>query len=167
MRSLDCRLRIYPERCNKKEDGVLKGYYNELKTGGPPFDPTTSEKYRPLAAEEFNATLLEFLPKAKTSPMVQFADLYLWPMCMGGLQTGQSPVQAPQGVSIGLTFLFQDGINERSNRAIASRPRSVIRIHTTCEAFSSAVTRRHRTNPARKATVKPCPSMSASVQPFG
>jgi hypothetical protein len=48
-RSLDCRLRVLPERCNKKEDRVLKAYYNDLKVSGQPFDATRSEKYRPLA----------------------------------------------------------------------------------------------------------------------
>jgi hypothetical protein len=90
-RSLNCRLRVLPERCNKKEDGMLKGYYNDLKMNGPPFDPNTSEKYRPLAPEEFKQTLLEFLPKRKSSPMAQFADLYLWPICMGGYRANTRP----------------------------------------------------------------------------
>lgn len=90
-RSLNYRLRVLPERCNKKEDGILKGYYNDLKTTGQPFDPNTSEKYRPLNAEEFKQTLLEFSPKMKTSPMAQFADLYLWPICMGGYNPDTRP----------------------------------------------------------------------------
>jgi hypothetical protein len=90
-RSLNCRLRVLPERCNKAEDRILKGYYNDLKTSGPPFDPTTSEKYRPLSPDEFRATLLEFDPKMKTSPMAQLADLYLWPMCMGGYNADNLP----------------------------------------------------------------------------
>jgi hypothetical protein len=36
-RSLNCRLRVLPERCNKKEDRILKEYYNDLKTTGQPF----------------------------------------------------------------------------------------------------------------------------------
>jgi hypothetical protein len=54
-----------------------------------------------------------------------------------------------------------------SCRVRASRPKSVICIHTTCEMFSSAVSRRPWANPARQTTVKPCASMSASAQPFG
>jgi hypothetical protein len=90
-RSLNCRLRVLPERCNKTEDRVLKAYYNDLKVSGPPFDPATSEKYRPLSPKEFKETLLEFLPKMKSSPMAQFADLYLWPMCMGGYENNNRP----------------------------------------------------------------------------
>jgi hypothetical protein len=35
--------------------------------------------------------LLEFAAKMKSSPMVQFADLYLWPVCMGGYNAGNRP----------------------------------------------------------------------------
>jgi hypothetical protein len=90
-RSLDRRLRVLPERCNKKEDRVLKGYYNDLKVSGQPFDSTRSEKYRPLAPEEFTQTLLEFAPKMKSSPMAQLADLFLWPICMGGYNPNNRP----------------------------------------------------------------------------
>jgi hypothetical protein len=87
------------------------------------------------------------------------------------LKIGRASVPTPGGGSnYGTEFfgsLTSSGVAHPNCRARASRPKSVIRIHTTCEAFSSAVTRRPRTNPARKATVKPCPSMSASVQPFG
>jgi phage terminase large subunit-like protein len=83
-RSIGHRLRVCPERCNKTEDGILKTYYEGLKTDGPPFDVNRSEKYLPLTGAEFRETLYELRPKMKTSPMAQFADLYLWPMCMGG-----------------------------------------------------------------------------------
>jgi hypothetical protein len=79
-----CRLRVAPERCNKPEDGLLKQYYEDLRSVGLPFAQTTSEKYSPLTRQEFRETLFEFKPKYKTSPMAQFADLYLWPICMGG-----------------------------------------------------------------------------------
>lgn len=90
-RSQNCRLRVLPERCNKKEDDMLKGYYNDLKAIGQPFDPNTSEKYHPLTPEEFKKTLLEFHPQMKSSRMPQFADLYLWPMCMGGYNPDNRP----------------------------------------------------------------------------
>jgi len=90
-RSLNCRLRVLPERCNKPEDRVLKGYYNDLKVVGQPFDPNTSEKYRPLMPAQFKETLLEFHPKMKGARMAQFADLYLWPICMGGYNANNRP----------------------------------------------------------------------------
>jgi Protein of unknown function (DUF3800) len=90
-RSLNSRLRVLPERCNKKEDRMLKTYYDGLKVAGQPFDFTTSEKYRPLTPEQFRETLLEFQPQVKTARMAQFADLYLWPMCMGGYNAENRP----------------------------------------------------------------------------
>jgi Protein of unknown function (DUF3800) len=90
-RSIGYRLRVCPERCNKTEDQVVKGYYEGLKTDGPPFDVSRSEKYRPLTGAEFRETLYEIRPKMKTSPMAQFADLYLWPLCMGGYNAQNRP----------------------------------------------------------------------------
>ena len=90
-RSIGYRLRVCPERCNKTEDEILKSYYEGLKIDGPPFDASRSEKYRPLTGAEFRETLYELQPKMKTSPMAQFADLYLWPMCMGGYNPGCLP----------------------------------------------------------------------------
>jgi hypothetical protein len=78
------KLRVAPERCNKAEDGFLERYYESLKIEGMPFAEGTSEKYGPLSATEFRETLYEFRPKKKRSPMAQLADLYLWPICMGG-----------------------------------------------------------------------------------
>lgn len=86
-------MRVSPERCNKPEDAILKGYYHELKKTGLPFAPGTSEKYRPLTPEQFTETLYEFMPKYKSSPMAQLADLYLWPMCMGGYLASNRPYQ--------------------------------------------------------------------------
>lgn len=82
------RLRVLPEKCNKAEDGALAAYYRELRTAGPPFDPENSGKYAPLTKEQFSATLYELLFKEKTSPMAQLADLYLWPVSIGGYDTG-------------------------------------------------------------------------------
>jgi hypothetical protein len=78
------KLRVLPEKCNPQEDRVLKGYYDDLKTMGMPFSQSTSSKYRPLEAKDFKRLLYEFKLKEKTSPMIQLADLYLWPMAIGG-----------------------------------------------------------------------------------
>lgn len=78
------KLRVLPERCNKPEDQMLCSYYNGLRTVGMPFSTDTSSKYAPLTNKQLGETLYEFRLKAKTSPMSQFADLYLWPICMGG-----------------------------------------------------------------------------------
>lgn len=90
-RSRDCRLRVSPERCNKPEDNLIKGYYRDLKAEGLPFATDNSEKYGPLSAKEFGETLYELKPKYKTSPMAQLADLFLWPICMGGYNATNRP----------------------------------------------------------------------------
>jgi hypothetical protein len=90
-RLLNCRLRIFPERCNKAEDRTLKVYYDELRATGMPFAADTSSKYEPLTRQEFRETLYDFKTKAKTSPMAQLADLYLWPICMGGYHASNRP----------------------------------------------------------------------------
>lgn len=87
----DMRLRVAPERCNRAEDGYLKSYYEKLKTDGMPFAKDNSGQYAPLTAEEFAQTLYEFRPKFKSSPMSQLADLYLWPICMGGYHASNRP----------------------------------------------------------------------------
>jgi hypothetical protein len=85
------KLRVLPEKCNKPEDTALSSYYQELRTEGLPFDAGNSGKYAPLSKEEFGATLYDLKFKAKSSPMAQFADLYLWPVCMGGYHRGNMP----------------------------------------------------------------------------
>lgn len=89
--SKDCRLKIFPEKCNKTEDALLLQYYAEMRNNGMPFDKGNSEKYRPLAHEDLSKILCEFKIKQKTSPMAQLADLYLWPMCMGGYHAENRP----------------------------------------------------------------------------
>lgn len=78
------KLRVLPEKCNKDEDKTLKGYYDKLKSEGMPFEQSTSSKYVPLKVDDFKRLLYEFKLKEKTSPMIQLADLYLWPMAIGG-----------------------------------------------------------------------------------
>lgn len=78
------RLRVYVERADKETDKRLRGYYDEMRATGHPFDPGNSSKYAPLTQEELTATLYDFKLKDKTSPPMQLADLCLWPVCIGG-----------------------------------------------------------------------------------
>jgi hypothetical protein len=78
------RLRVYVERSDKTTETQFKGYFDELRNQGLPFDAGTSEKYRPLAAWQLHASLLEFRVKTKDSLLMQLADLVLWPVCQGG-----------------------------------------------------------------------------------
>lgn len=82
------KLKIFVERGDKKADKHVQQYYESLRQDGSPFDPSTSSKYAPLTAAELADTLYEFRKKAKTSPLMQVADLFLWPICMGGYHPG-------------------------------------------------------------------------------
>ncbi len=85
------KLRVIPERCTKKDDEKLAEYYADMKARGAPFDATNSGKYSPLGAESLANVLYELRFKSKSSPMMQVADLYLWPMCMGGYDKTNHP----------------------------------------------------------------------------
>jgi hypothetical protein len=82
------KLRVFVERADRVVDEWVKGYYEHLKANGMPFNPVTMEKYTPLTAEQLNTTLYEFRTKSKSSPLMQLADLYLWPMSIGGYHRG-------------------------------------------------------------------------------
>ena len=85
------KLRVAPARCNKHEDGLLKTYYNDIRINGMPFSEATSRNYNPLSVGEFSNTLYDFKLKANTSPMAQLAELYLWPICIGGYDPKNRP----------------------------------------------------------------------------
>src|SRR5690349_6280429 len=56
--------------------------YEALKTVGSPFDEVSSSLYAPLGRAEFAETLYEIRFKAKSSPLEQIADLFLWPLVL-------------------------------------------------------------------------------------
>lgn len=85
------KLRIYVERTDKSTDRIMNGYYEDMRSAGHWFDPKTAGKYSPALPEEYRRTLYEFKTKFKTSRLMQIADLYLWPMCMGGYDKGNKP----------------------------------------------------------------------------
>jgi len=85
------RLRVMPERCNKPEDAALTSYYKNLRAEGLPFSAATSGKYAPLSPEQFAHTLFDLRFKDKSSPMAQLADLFLWPICIGGYHRSNKP----------------------------------------------------------------------------
>lgn len=88
------KLRIYVERGSKTDDAVMKDYYNSLKAQGNSFNPDTAAIYNPLASTDFANTLYEFRTKEKSSKLMQIADLYLWPMCIGGYDAGNRAFDA-------------------------------------------------------------------------
>ncbi len=76
---------------DKTADKHIRGYYSDLREKGMPFAADSSAKYAPLSAEELADTLYDLDFKKKSSPMVQIADLYLYPMARGGYQAEYPP----------------------------------------------------------------------------
>ena len=92
-----CKLKVFVERCDKPSDRMIESYYDDLRAKGMPFAADTSEKYAPLSQAELHETLYEFRKKDKTSPPMQMADLYLWPMCIGGYHPENRPYARLKG----------------------------------------------------------------------
>lgn len=78
------KLHVFIERCNKTDDDLIRDYFAQLRSDGMPFNAGTSEKYCPLNHVQLADVLDGLTFKFKTSPMVQLADLILWPICMNG-----------------------------------------------------------------------------------
>jgi hypothetical protein len=79
-----CKLKVFVERSDRVVDGWMQGYYDHLRSHGMPFDNASMGKYAPLSQQHLKETLYEFKTKFKSSPPMQIADLYLWPMAIGG-----------------------------------------------------------------------------------
>jgi hypothetical protein len=83
-RTKEAKLRVQIEQSDKFTDKTIKSYYDDIKAEGMPFAKDTSSKYKPANQSDLGSTLYEFRTKKKTSPLMQLADLFLWPLCMGG-----------------------------------------------------------------------------------
>ena len=92
-RKNDCKLRVYIEEGDKSADDKIREYYRTLRTTGMPFAADSSAKYAPLSAEQLAETLYDLDFKAKTSPMVQIADLYAYPIARGRYDPDYGPYQ--------------------------------------------------------------------------
>jgi Protein of unknown function (DUF3800) len=88
------RLRVFVERSDKKTDRTIKGYYDDMRGAGMPFSKDNSEKYVPAGEALLKDTLFEFRTKYKTSPLVQVADLFLWPLAMSAYNPDCRPFKA-------------------------------------------------------------------------
>jgi len=86
------RLEINFEESGKKEDRAIVEYDRLLKQSGLPFSTDTSSNYTPLQAEDFRR-ILWGKPKRKTknTPMMQIADLVLYPMAKAGYEATYKP----------------------------------------------------------------------------
>lgn len=69
------------EEVGTKENDLLIQYAKNLKKEGMPFNQETSMKYNRLTADDFKTLFLgEPRRRKKRNPLVQLADLYLYPM---------------------------------------------------------------------------------------
>lgn len=85
------RLRVLPEKGDPTADSHLGDYYRDLLSNGMPFSQSNSEKYEPLSAEDFRGVLYGQRFKSKSSPPIQIADLYLYPIARGQYQPEYRP----------------------------------------------------------------------------
>jgi len=88
-----CRLRVYVEEGDKTADHMIRGYYRALRSEGMPFSGNAMAKYAPLNKDQLAHTLYDLDFKAKSSPMVQIADLYAYPIARGGYEPDYFPYQ--------------------------------------------------------------------------
>ncbi len=94
-RSKGRRLRVFFERSGKLEDRDIVGFMKELKTKGMPFDGDNAAAYRGLEAGDFRELVLgEPKGRTKKTPMLQIADLYLYPMAKAGYEASYKPYLA-------------------------------------------------------------------------
>jgi hypothetical protein len=84
-------LRVLAEESTRKDERKLKEYYDFLRANGGPFNAASSAAYSPLTAGAYQALLYEFRIKKKTSPLIQIADLFLWPLVNEKYRPGYRP----------------------------------------------------------------------------
>jgi hypothetical protein len=89
----DGRVRLFVERSDKTSEGLLRDYYNTLRRDGMPFTNGGDAKYKPLNASVMKSRLYDPKFKHKSSPMVQLADLMLYPICKGAYEPTYRPLQ--------------------------------------------------------------------------
>jgi hypothetical protein len=86
------QLRTFFERAGKAEDREMITHARSLKKEGMPFNPDNSAAYGALSAEDFKAIVLgEPRGRTKETPMMQIADLFLYPMAKGGYDPSYRP----------------------------------------------------------------------------
>ncbi len=79
----DESIMIYYEEAGKREDRLLKQYFNEIRESGHPFDRANASKYSPLSGEQISKCLRGIEGKKKSNPILQIADLCLYPVARG------------------------------------------------------------------------------------
>ncbi|TCP73972.1 uncharacterized protein DUF3800, partial [Rhizobium sp. PP-CC-2G-626] len=85
-------LGVFFEECSKHEDRELIQYTKALKSDGMPFGNQPSGNYAALSPEDFRRIVMgEPKRRTKKTPMIQVADLILYPMAKGGYEPTYKP----------------------------------------------------------------------------
>jgi hypothetical protein len=71
---------IYYEEAGKKEDRLIKQYFEDLRSSGHPFDMTNASQYQPLSSDALSQCVRGIEGKKKSNPILQIADLCLYPI---------------------------------------------------------------------------------------
>jgi hypothetical protein len=71
---------VYFEKAGKKEDKLITDYFNDFRNSGAPFNAETSTKYAPIKYDQIQEVLTGIEGKSKTNPILQIADLCLYPV---------------------------------------------------------------------------------------
>lgn len=86
------KLRVFFEGAGPNEDRDIVKYLKEMKAQGMPFNQNRSGAYNGLTPEDFRELVLgEPQRKTKSTPMIQIADLVLYPMAKGGYDQQYGP----------------------------------------------------------------------------
>ena len=73
----------------------MVAFMKELKSEGMPFDGDNAAAYRGVEADEFRELVLgEPKRRTKKTPMLQIADLFLYPMAKAGYDVSYKPYLA-------------------------------------------------------------------------
>jgi hypothetical protein len=77
------RLKIFYEMADPSTNEMIENYFYNIKENGLGFDATTSAKYLPLTAAEFQHLLLDIEGKDKSNRIMQIADSYVYAIARG------------------------------------------------------------------------------------
>lgn len=85
-------LEVYFEESGKKEDRAIVSYLRELKEQGLPFDAGGAAAYAPFTGEDFSRVIKgRAQRRTKKTPMLQVADLVLYPLAKAGYDPSYKP----------------------------------------------------------------------------
>ncbi|MEW5856114.1 MAG: DUF3800 domain-containing protein [Cyanobacteriota bacterium] len=102
-------LMVYFEAAGKREDKLIKQYFHELRSQGHPFDPSRANQYSPLSTVDLSTLLRGIDSKAKTNPVMQLADLCLYPVVRSKDQPDNRAFSALREANLLIDCLLQPG----------------------------------------------------------